>query len=278
MSRRRILIVLAVAAASAGALLVSGGSEPSRGPAGVKQRLQAIAESTVLFGHQSVGSNVLDGLGALAREEGVELRIAEVRSAAELRPGTFGHVFVAANGDPRRKLGSFTAALAGGVDPEIALLKFCFVDFDANADARALFAQYEATLRDLRAKHPRTTFVHVTVPLVADEGLLKSLAKKLLGKSSGAVPSNARREEFNALLRSAFPNEPLFDLARIESTDSSGRPVSAKLGDQVVPMLAREYTEDGGHLNAAGSWRAAVALVNVLGDALMARAEARSGG
>ena len=265
--------MLAVSFATAGALLMTAAIESSTRPDPLRQRLQAVASSTVLFGHQSVGANVLDGLRAVAREQGVELRFAEVRSAAELRPGTFGDLRVAENGNPRRKLASFATALAGG-DPDVALVKFCYVDFDANTDARALFAEYQATLRDLRAKHPRTTFVHVTVPLVADEGFARSLAKKLLGKTSSAVPSNARREEFNALLRSAFGDEPLFDLARVESTDSSGRMVSAKLGNQVVPMLAAEYTEDGGHLNAAGSSRAAAALVNVLGDALTARARA----
>ncbi len=260
---------------AAGALLMTAASDPSSAPDAVKQRLQAIASSTVLFGHQSVGGNVLDGLRGVAREQGVELRIAELSSAAELRPGTFGHVLVAANGDPRRKLASFTTALGGG-DPDVALVKFCYVDFDANTDARALFAEYQATLRALRAKHPRTAFVHVTVPLAADEGFAKSLAKKLLGKTSGAVPANARREEFNALLRSAFAAEPLFDLARVESTDPSGRAVSAKLDGKVVPMLADAYTDDGGHLNAAGSRRAALALVDVLGDALAARAKGRN--
>ncbi len=262
--------MLALTTATAGALLMTAANVPSNGPDGVKQRLQAIASRTVLFGHQSVGGNVLDGLAAVAREQGVELRIAEVQAATELRPGTFGHVRVAANGDPRRKLASFTAALAAG-DPDVALVKFCYVDFDASTDARALFAAYEAALRDLRAKHPRTTFVHVTVPLVADEGFAKALAKKLLGRTSGAVPSNARREEFNALLRSRFSGEPLFDLARVESTDASGRAVSAKLGDRAIPMLATAYTDDGGHLNAPGARRAALALVNVLADALATR-------
>lgn len=255
----------------AGALLMTAPHGPSSPSADVKQRLQAIAASTVLFGHQSVGANLLEGLRALAQGEGVALRIAEVKGAPELRPGTFGHVFVAENGDPRRKLASFTTALEGA-EPDVALVKFCYVDFDAGTDARALFSAYEATLRDLRAKHPRTTFVHVTAPLLADEGILKALAKKLLGKKTGAVASNARREEFNALLREAYPGEPLFDLARVESVDSSGQPVSARLDGKPVPMLAGEYTDDGGHLNAAGSWRAALALVNVLGDALAARA------
>jgi hypothetical protein len=262
--------VTAITLAAAGALLMIATSAPSTGVDPVKTRLQLVASRAILFGHQSVGGNVLEGLRAVAKEQGVELRIAEVQSAKEVQPGTFGHVLVAANGEPRRKLASFTSAL-GGADPDLALVKFCYVDFDARTDAKALFADYQATLRDLRARHPRTTFVHVTVPLAADEGLLKSLAKKILGKTSGAVPANARRSEFNALLRSAFAGEPLFDLAAVESTDGAGRAVSAKLDGQPVPMLAPEYTDDGGHLNAAGSRRAALALVDVLATALAAR-------
>ncbi len=265
--------MLAATLATAGVLLMTAASDISTGPDTLKQRLQTIASSTVLFGHQSVGENVLDGLRAVARGQGVELRIAQLQTATELRPGTFGHVLVAENGDPRRKLASFATALRGA-EPDVALVKFCYVDFNKNTDARALFAAYEAALRELRARHPRTTFVHVTVPLAADEGFVKSLAKTLLGKSSGAVPSNARREEFNALLRSTFRSEPLFDLARVESTDSSGRAVSATLDGKIVPMLAAEYTDDGGHLNAAGGGRAALALVNALGDALALRAKA----
>lgn len=268
--------MLAVTIAAAGALLMTAANVPSTGADALKQGLQTIASRKVLFGHQSVGANVLDGLGAVAREQGVALRIAEVRGGAELAPGTFGHVRVAVNGDPRRKLASFATALAGG-DPDVALVKFCYVDFDANTDARALFAVYESTLRDLRAKHPRTTFVHVTAPLVADEGFAKSLAKKLLGKSTGAVPSNARREEFNALLRSRFTGEPLFDLARVESTDASGRAVSATLDGKAIPMLAAGYTDDGGHLNASGARQAALALVDALADALRRDAGGKAG-
>lgn len=254
-----------------GALLMT--TAPAAPTDDVKQRLQAIAGSTVLFGHQSVGVNVLDGLRALARGEGIDLRIEEVQSAKGLQPGTFGHVFVATNGDPRRKLTSFTTALDGG-DPDVALVKLCFVDFDASTDVRELFSAYRSTLLDLQAKHPRTTFVHVTVPLQAGEGILRSLAKRLLGRTSSVVPSNARREEFNALLRSTYRGEPLFDIAQLESTDSSGHSVSAQLDGKSVPMLALEYTDDGGHLNAEGSWRAALGLVDALGEALASRPKA----
>ena len=103
----------------------------------------------------------------------------------------------------------------------------------------------------------------------------KSLAKKILGKSSAAIPSNARREEYNALIRSSFPGEPLFDLARVESTDSSGSPVAADFDGKAVPMLAAEYTPDGGHLNPGASKRAALALVDTLAGAFAAHTTRR---
>ncbi len=269
--------MLVATIAATGALLMTAASVPSTQPASLKTALEAIGSSTVLFGHQSVGGNLLDALRALAEAEGAPLRILEVKGARELQPGTFGHLLVAANGEPRRKLESFASALSGG-DPDVALVKFCYVDFDDTTDAAALFAAYEAALRELQAQHPRTTFVHVTVPLVADEGLLKWLAKKLLGKKTGAVASNARRDEFNALLRRAHVADPLFDLARLEATDSSGQPVAATLDGKPVPMLAGEYTDDGGHLNGAGALRGAIELVRVLAEALAGRAGAGTGG
>jgi acetyltransferase-like isoleucine patch superfamily enzyme len=44
-------------------------------------------------------------------------------------------------------------------------VKLCCVDFDGATDPAALFTKYRATLRDVGRRHPRNTFVHVTVPL-----------------------------------------------------------------------------------------------------------------
>ena len=60
------------------------------------------------------------------------------------------------------------AGAAAGVD--IALVKFCYVDFDAGTDVPALFAAYQATLASLEGRYPRTTFVHVTAPLTTVQG------------------------------------------------------------------------------------------------------------
>jgi hypothetical protein len=110
--------------------------------------VKALAQRRVYFGHQSVGFNIMDGLKQLAARHGVVLRIEETRPATGVPSGTFGHGLMAENGDPRRKLRSFEQVFASRTasGAELAMLKFCYVDFDANTDATALFAAYRAAL------------------------------------------------------------------------------------------------------------------------------------
>jgi hypothetical protein len=233
----------------------------------LRSELERIARERIYFGHQSVGANLLDGLRELAGSEGIPLRIVEAQSASTVGPATFGHSFVAENGDPLKKLESFRAALdSGAVD--IALLKFCYVDINGDTDVKALFGHYRATIDALRTKNPRTTFIHVTLPLTEVQTGPKALAKRILGRAPSGTIENLRREEYNQLLRAAYAGrEPVFDLARIESTAPDGSAVRMRWQGAVAPALAPAYTDDGGHLNAAGRLRAARELVHVLAAA-----------
>jgi hypothetical protein len=230
--------------------------------------LEAVARRTILFGHQSVGNDLLEGVRDLAAQEGVALRIAEVRSAQGLAPGAFAHTPVAENGDPLLKLQSFERAL--GQDPapvDVALVKFCFVDVMERGDANQLFARYQAALRTLQARHSKTTFVHVTVPITAIPTGPKAFVKRLLGRDR-SQEDNVRREEFNALVRAAYQGrEPLFDLAGQEATRPDGRTETVEVDGKQVPVLVPAYTHDGGHLNEAGRRRAARELVRQLASA-----------
>jgi hypothetical protein len=233
----------------------------------LKAELGDVARRRIYFGHQSVGWNILDGLGKLASREGVPLRLVEVKGPLVVPPGTFAHGHVEENGDPVRKIGSFAGAMAsapeGGID--VALMKFCYVDFVADTDVVQLFARYQASIADLRSKHPTTTFVHVTAPLTTVQDGPKALVKRLLGRDPGGVRENVRREEYNALLRKAYlGREPIFDLAAVESTRADGTRVTVDWKGSAVPVLASEYTTDGGHLNEVGRLRAARELVTAL--------------
>jgi hypothetical protein len=234
---------------------------------GLRADLERIAHERIYFGHQSVGANLIDGLRELAGQEGVALRIAETPQASAVGPATFGHTFVAQNGEPLKKLESFRAAL-GAASVDIALLKFCYVDISADTDVKALFERYQATIAELRAKNPRTTFIHVTLPLTEVQTGPKALAKRMLGRAPYGTIENVRRDEYNELLRKAYAGrEPIFDLARIESTAPDGTLVKVSWQGTVAPAMAPAYTDDGGHLNAMGRLRAARELVAVLAAA-----------
>lgn len=238
--------------------------------AGVDPKLRAdlenIAPRRIFFGHQSVGENLLDGVRRLAEAAGVPVRVVETPTASGVAPATFGHTAVAMNRYPLQKLQNFDLALgqqATGLD--IALVKFCYLDIDASTDVKALFASYRAAIEKLRARNPGTTFVHVTAPLTTVRGGAKEILKQLIGRAPYGAVENIRREEYNALLRQAYrEREPIFDLARIESTAPDGTEVTFDWKGRVAPTLAPAYTDDGSHLNGAGRLRAARELVSIL--------------
>ena len=235
---------------------------------GLRAELAIIAQKRIYFAHQSVGANLLAGVAELAREAGVPLRIVETSRGADLAPGMLGHFFVPENGEPLRKLANFKAALGEGSNADVALIKFCYVDVDGTTDAQALFARYQTTIAELRAKNPNTTFVHVTLPLTTVQTGWKALAKRLFGRAPYGTVENVRREQYNALLRRAYAGrEPLFDLARVESTAADGRSVTVDWKGSIAPAMASAYTDDGGHLNEQGRVIAARALIRALAQA-----------
>lgn len=234
--------------------------------ANLKTDLERIAQKRIFFGHQSVGMNLLDGVTQLSRTAGIPVRITEVQAAGSTQPGTIGHAFVAENKDPLRKLKSFEEAM--GPQPtqiDIALVKFCYVDINANTDTKALFSAYQTTIDKLHARNPATTFLHMTVPLTVVDNGLKARVKRMLGRTPYEDIENARRAEFNTLLRQTYQGkQPIFDLARVESTAPDGKPETVKLDGKAVPVLVPGYSDDGGHLNEIGKQLAARELISVL--------------
>src|SRR5207253_1672047 len=112
--------------------------------------------------------------------------------------------------------------------------------------------------------------VHVTMPLTAlaptprPIAFAKLVAKRVLGRPANDEHElNVRRNRFNTLLRDEYAGrDPIFDLARVESTDAQEGRSYFRQGADTVFTLAREYTDDGGHLNALGRRRAAVELLS----------------
>jgi hypothetical protein len=258
---------LFLAAIVATALMGTGCSASVSDDVALRRELEIVSQRHIYFGHQSVGWNIVDGIQRLAAKEGIAISLVEVSGAHSAGPAAFSHGPVAENGKPLLKLDSFARAIdagpSGGV--EIAFVKFCYVDFTAGTDARALFPRYQEVMAALKARHPTTTFVHVTAPLTTLESGAKGFAKRLLRRARWGGVENARREEYNALMREAYRGrEPLFDLAAVESTHPDGTRETVKWNGRDIPVLVGAYTYDDGHLNEEGARRAARALIAVL--------------
>ena len=149
-------------------------------------RTEAPSTVSVTVSGQPFGSKVV----VTSWLAGVPLRIIESPSAGAVAAGSIAHVFLAENGAPLRKLESFKTALGEGARVDVALMKFCYVDVNGDTDAKALFERYRATITELRAKNPRTTFVHVTLPLTTAQTGWKALAKRMLGRAPYGTVEN----------------------------------------------------------------------------------------
>jgi hypothetical protein len=235
--------------------------------ASTRDELARLSQRRIFFGHQSIGKNLLDGLQRLAAEEGAPLKIVETTEPGRVSPGTVAHALIGQNEDPAGKIADFERIMSSGMAEavDVAFMKLCAADIDENTkDVAALFAVYRETMRNLRARYPQTTFLHVTVPIVSGEPWLKALVKPLLRRTRNAQ-DNARREEFNALMRQAYGGkEPLFDMARAESTWPDGRPETTALWFSRVPAMVPTYTTDSAHLSSFGGVHLARELVSIL--------------
>lgn len=228
--------------------------------------LQRIATRRIFFAHQSVGGNLLDGVQRIAAAEHFPLQIQEYPTADAIPSNTLGHTRIGENGKPVGKLQAFTKALgASPSDVNIAFLKFCYVDFTPETDIQTLFSSYRVSMEKIKAKHPRLTLVHVTVPLTVVQTGLKATVKQWFGKAPYGVLENARRDEYNNLLRQHYVGrEPVFDLAQIESVTPNGSRTVVVWNGRSIPVLHSSYTDDGSHLNAQGRIHVARKLISVM--------------
>src|SRR5690606_17599459 len=126
-----------------------------------------------------------------------------------------------------------------------------------------LHDDYRARMERLQARIPDLTLLHVTIPLRLAPTRVREFAARVLGRNT-ATALNRIRERYNDRLRSEYPATRIFDLAGIEATHADGSRSWSRYEGKRVPMLAPEWTDDGGHLNEAGSRRAAETLLDVL--------------
>ena len=227
----------------------------------------------VAFGHQSVGYDILAGVEDISRATpALTLNIVESASLSPT-PG-ITHFRAGKNEFPLTKIDEFVRIIdgAGAAAPDVALVKFCYIDANPSTDVRGVFAHYRDALAGLRARHPRTTFLHVTMPLRTVQTGWKVGVKNLIGRPIGGYADNAKRHEYNELLRAEYGGrQPVFDLAAIESTRADGSRMTFSTNGKPAFALAPEYTYDGGHLNEAGRRYVAEQFLLALAEAAQPR-------
>ena len=271
----KILFLLCIGV-SFGALAVGCSSEPPS-PKVIYQSLSDVPSnswnklqgSRIFFAHQSVGENILDGIENLKAENPqIKIKVAALESPKAISPGTLGHTRIGKNRDPEMKIDKFKEWLSNGVGQrvDVAFLKLCFLDIDANTDVTQLFEYYQKNMADLKKQFPHIRFIHFTVPLTVSKTSWKTYIKKLMGKTDlWEYADNIKRNAYNALLLETYQDKELvFDIAAIEATRSDGKSMTFSLQDKVYYSLNPAYTPDGGHLNDKGSHRVADALLALL--------------
>ena len=237
----------------------------------VKQAIQKIKNHRILFAHHSVGENILDGLKTLAKKTGVDLKIEQIDTVPLTANSKFVDFSPGQNTNPKSKIDAFAEQiknLNSDFIPEIAFLKFCYIDFSPDTNVEEILAYYKKNLATLKNKKPKITFIHCTVPLTIRPNDLKNRIKRLLGMQVWEDASNISRTKFNDMLYKTFPGDPIFDIARIESTHTDGSRTEFMHKGKTHYSLVQEYTSDGGHLNTLGQHIVALEMAEFLAELL----------
>jgi hypothetical protein len=243
-----------LSACAAMALAVSGCVADKReeiviDKAALQADLEVVSQARMLFGHQSVGRDLLAGLQELAVDAGVALRVEEIDGLpSDEGPGLF-HSNIGENGDPDSKCEVFASLLTRRERPayDMAMMKFCYVDLgrETTIEAAALLDRYARLVDQLREQRPDVGIMHISLPLRADPPGKKTFVKRLLGRPTEEDADNVLRNAFNDGLRKRFAGEAFFDLAAVESTLPDGTRSSFSRDGRTIHTLTQEYTTAG---------------------------------
>jgi hypothetical protein len=232
-----------------------------------------VSEMKILFGHQSVGFNIIDGINdIIAENSNIKLNIVETRNVSQYSKGVFAHFRVGENLKPKLKIEDFKNSVLSdeNKDLDIAFLKLCYVDIDGKTDAASLFEMYQATVEELKKQ---VKIIHFTGPLTTSQITWKTKIKAILGKEDiWEFADNITRNEYNEILLNRYQaTDPIVNIAEIESTYDNGKRESFNAKGKIHYALIKEYTYDKGHLNEIGRKKVAQALLLSLANIAVAK-------
>src|SRR5688572_14278197 len=114
--------------------------------------LEKLLGARIYFGHQSVGANILDGIGALSQQSNSRLRslrVVTMDDRLQLNDPAIYHSRIGTNRDIPSKLAAFENTLVEhgvGERVDVALMKLCYVDITATTDVNKVLDGYSAAI------------------------------------------------------------------------------------------------------------------------------------
>lgn len=217
--------------------------------------ISTVEEMRVFFGHQSVGTNVLDGIRAL---KGMDVSMVDIKADATGAVGSGAailHASIGRNLHPDEKISDFAELMRSGIgeSTDVSFMKLCYVDANAGFTAVRIFDSYVSEMERLEGEYPDTVMVYFTMPLMSEHSGIKDRVKELLGRTTPGREGNVERNRFNDMLRKAKGyTGRLFDIAAVEATGVDGTRETFRLGGESYEAMVTAYTTDGGHLNELG--------------------------
>jgi hypothetical protein len=233
----------------------------------IYSKLKTIEEQRIYFGHRSVGNNIIDGLSQIAQNyPDIELKIIRIDTVDQFPDSFFAHSLIGINTQPETKCDDFTRVVSTqmGSNVDIAFLKFCFADIKEDTQVDRVFQYYRETMIALKSEFPQITFIHLTVPLNSGSTGIKEWIKRTFDLGDYSDASNIKKNQFNDLMHEYYQDEPIFDVARAESTYPDGGRESFQKDGHTYYELIDAYTDSGGHLNEVGKIWVARELINSL--------------
>jgi hypothetical protein len=206
-------------------------------------RVDELREKIIIFGHQSVGMNIVEGLQKIGlQDKRFRLNIKFISEPSEINGPGFYHFLIGENHKPYSKIEHFKSFLKASGKVDIAFMKFCYVDIKDTTDVGELVNNYLFANDELVKEFPNTKFMHITCPYRTEEDAF-----------------NVNRNKYNILFRDKLgdKSESIFDLALIESTKQNGKRASFSYEGKIYYRMFLPFTKDSGHLNAYGSYLAA---------------------
>lgn len=229
--------------------------------------IKLFQNTNIYFGHKSVGNNVIEGIKEIAHANNISnLSIYKLDEDEKLTQNYFVHSSIGKNGDPISKIKEFqkNIELLTNKNLKVAMMKFCFADFDNNSDINGIFQTYVTATDSIKNKYPNLHVIHFTVPLKAEKSFLGKLKAFAKGESDKNFYDNLARNKYNDLICSNFSAENIFDIAKIESTYSDGEREIKNIDGEHCYFLINEYSRDGSHLNEFGQKLVANELINCI--------------